>query len=124
MQRDIVRVGGDAFRVCGRNFAGLKIILINLDLMQYSMSLIALASHFSFGWMGIAIFVEKKKKKGKHRSNRVQIIRGKNHREIGSRFEGLRKEDETFRHLNNRFQSPLPSLTSKRVRLYRQMIKF
>lgn len=65
VQRDIVHVGGDAFRVCGRNFAGLKIILINLDLMQYSMSLIALASHFSFGWMEITIFVKKKKKKKK-----------------------------------------------------------
>ena len=33
------------------------------------MSLIALASHFSFGWMGIAIFVEKKKKKRRKKMN-------------------------------------------------------
>lgn len=73
MQRDIVHVGGDAFRVCGRNFAGLKIILINLDLMQYSMSLIALASHFSFGWMEITIFVKKKKKKKVNEKRKILI---------------------------------------------------
>lgn len=61
MQRDIVYVSGDAFRVRDRNFAELKIILINLSLMQYSTSLIALASHFSFRWTEITTFLKREK---------------------------------------------------------------